>query len=168
MASSYKTKKDSFSRMVKELKAVDGLTVEVGALTGENAWLAAIHEFGCNITVTPKMRAYLHSRGLHLKDSTTVIRIPERSFLRTGYDTNRDAVLEYAKMLVAEVSEGRLTKDELAEAVGLHLASAIKDYAVDLKKPANHPFTIEQKGSSNPLVGSSGDMIESITWRIAK
>lgn len=45
--------------------------------------IAAIHEYGCTIQVTPKMRGYLHSQGLHLKASTNFIRIPERSFLRS-------------------------------------------------------------------------------------
>lgn len=44
--------------------------------------IAALHEYGCTIAVTPKMRGYLHSQGLHLKASTNFIHIPERSFLR--------------------------------------------------------------------------------------
>ena len=49
---------------------------------GENvANIAAVHEFGCMIKVTPKMRAYLHYNGLHLKKSTEYIHIPPRPFL---------------------------------------------------------------------------------------
>ena len=44
--------------------------------------IAAVHEYGCTIRVTDKMRGYLHSQGLHLKKTTQFIRIPERSFLR--------------------------------------------------------------------------------------
>ncbi|MBQ8475796.1 hypothetical protein IJ531_01925, partial [bacterium] len=47
-----------------------------------NAELGAIHEFGATINVTPKMRAFLHYIGVHLKADTTQITIPERSFLR--------------------------------------------------------------------------------------
>lgn len=47
-----------------------------------NAELGAIHEFGCTIKVTEKMRAYLHYNGLHLKPDTETIVIPTRSFLR--------------------------------------------------------------------------------------
>lgn len=43
--------------------------------------IAAVHEFGCVIKVTPKMRAYLHHNGLHLKKSTEYIHIPPRPFL---------------------------------------------------------------------------------------
>ena len=47
-----------------------------------NAQLGAIHEFGCTINVTDKMRAYLHHIGIHLKPDTNTIVIPTRSFLR--------------------------------------------------------------------------------------
>ncbi len=51
--------------------------------SGENLVdIAWVHEFGCTIGVTEKMRAYLHSQGVNLKKSTRYIRIPERSFLR--------------------------------------------------------------------------------------
>jgi hypothetical protein len=49
---------------------------------GDMANIAAVHEFGRTIKVTPKMRAYLHHKGLHLFPQTEYIHIPERSFLR--------------------------------------------------------------------------------------
>ena len=113
------------------------------------------------------MRAFLHMAGLHLKDSTTHIKIPERSFLRTGYDENRADVIQKAQRLMADVVSGDMGEGTLLMAVGEELSSKIKDYARDLNSPANHPFTVENKGSSNPLV-STGDMIGGITWRKAK
>lgn len=80
MAVKWETKYDGLSEMGKSLKGLKGKSVEVGALQGGHAWLAGIHEYGCRIRVTPKMRAFLHHQGLHLKDSTTEIVIPERSF----------------------------------------------------------------------------------------
>ena len=44
--------------------------------------IAAVHEFGCTIPVTSKMRGFLGYKGLHLKKTTMYIHIPERSFLR--------------------------------------------------------------------------------------
>lgn len=161
------TKHDDFPDMFKRLKAVDGIGVEVGVLKGEHAWLASIHEYGCDIPVTPKMRAFLHGQGFHLKESTTSIRIPERSFLRTGYDANREAVMQKGQLLLRQVAAGNMTANGCMKALGLELSSKIKDYAVELSSPGNHPFTVDQKGSSNPLV-DSGDMIGSITWRKAK
>lgn len=167
MGVKHTTVKNEFPSMKKRIEAIDGTGVEVGVLQGESKWLASIHEYGCTIPVTEKMRRYLASQGLRLKKSTTHIRIPERSFLRTGYDENREKVLKKAKMMLADVTSGTMSEAALHKGVGLELSSKIKDYARDLDSPANHPFTADRKGSSNPLV-DTGDMIGGITWRKAK
>lgn len=48
---------------------------------------------------------------------------------------------------------------------GQQMATAIKLYMRNLDTPPNHPFTLEQKGSSNPLI-STGGLLESITWEV--
>lgn len=45
----WKTKKNKIPDMITELEILDGKKIEVGVFEGENAWLAAIHEYGCNI-----------------------------------------------------------------------------------------------------------------------
>ena len=110
------------------------------------------------------MRAFLHSQGLHLKDSTTVIKIPERSFLRSGHDDNFDRVLKQTERAIGQVVAGKMSEDDVLDLYGEQMATAIKTYMQRLKKPANHPYTVDQKGSSNPLV-DTGQLIESITWR---
>lgn len=158
---------DGFPEMKKRLEEINGQSVEVGVLKGKDAWLASIHEYGCDIEVTDRMRAYLRGQGLHLKSTTTHIHIPERSFLRTGFDKNRDDVVAKAQKILADVASVRTTARGCLQAVGLELSSRIKDYARDLDSPANHPFTIDQKGSSNPLM-DTGDMIGGISWRKGK
>lgn len=160
-----KTTKDDFSKMIKSAQAISGKKVNVGVLQGEHQWLARIHEYGCKITVTPKMRAYLHRQGLHLKASTTVITIPERSFLRSGFDQHHKEVVDKAERTLPDVLLGTMSEDEYCKLVGTLLASKIKDYATDLNKPANHPFTVEQKGSANPLV-DTGEMVRGITFEV--
>jgi len=65
---------------------LDELAVIVGARrkAADGTDLAALHERedGTRIAVTPKMRAFLHARGFHLKPSTTTIFIPGRPFLK--------------------------------------------------------------------------------------
>ncbi|MFR4538163.1 MAG: hypothetical protein ACLT5F_09110 [Anaerotignaceae bacterium] len=46
----WETKKNIIPDMITELEILDGKKIEVGVFEGENAWLAAIHEYGCNIT----------------------------------------------------------------------------------------------------------------------
>lgn len=162
-----KSKGTDFPDMIKRLEAADGIGVEVGVLKGESAWLASIHEYGCDIPVTKKMRKYLASQGLYLSKDTTHIHIPERSFLRSGYDKYRDEVKEKGQLLLEQVAAGKMTAKGCMMALGIELSSKIKDYARDLNSPENHPFTIDRKGSSNPLV-DTGDMIGGITWRKAK
>ena len=72
---------------------IDHDTVFIGvkktAKDGVNqANIAAVHEFGCTIPVTPKMRAYLHHEGIHLKASTQYVNIPARPFLRPIFNSN--------------------------------------------------------------------------------
>ena len=163
MGVKWTTVKDRLPEVESILRGLSGRKVQVSAAKTD-AWLAAIHEYGCRIPVTPKMRAYLHANGLHLKESTTEIIIPERSFMRTGHDENADRIIAQTERAIAQVVAGRMSVDDMLDLYGQQMATAIKTFARDLNEPPNHPYTIEQKGSSNPLV-DTGQMIESITWR---
>ncbi|WP_456327779.1 phage virion morphogenesis protein [Archaeoglobus sp.] len=70
---------------------VEGDVVKVGVF-GEEALIASVHEFGCKIRVTEKMRKFLHAQGLHLRKDTEYITIPQRSFLRLGFDKNKEEI----------------------------------------------------------------------------
>jgi phage gpG-like protein len=70
---------------------VEGDIVKVGVF-GESALVAAVHEFGCKIKVTEKMRRFLHTQGLHLRKDTEYITIPQRSYLRKTFDEQKDEI----------------------------------------------------------------------------
>lgn len=159
------TKVDKLTEMVTTLEGLKSRKAKVGALQGDHKWLAGIHEYGCDIPVTPKMRAFLHSQGLHLRPTTTVIHIPERSFLRSGHDENVDRILQQTNRALAQVLAGKMSVDDMLDLYGQQMATAIKLYMRNLDTPPNHPFTLEQKGSSNPLI-STGGLLESITWEV--
>lgn len=160
-------KTDHTREIASAMKELNGRAVEVGVFNGEHAWLAHIHEFGCTITVTPKMREYLHATGLHLKPETLFIRIPERSFLRGGYDEKKQEVMREQEVLLKAVAGGDLDAGTFLDTVGTILAGKIKEFAVDLRYPPLHHYTLKQRhsGGSNPLV-DTGDMIGSITHRV--
>lgn len=164
MGVTWKTKVNKLPQIEKSLKGLEGKHVEIGAFNGEHAWLAGIHEYGLNIEVTPKMRAYLHGQGLHLKDTTQYIKIPERAFLRNGHDENAKRIMKQTERALSAVINGSMSVDEMLDLCGQQFATAIKDYMS--KTEPNHPFTIEQKGSSTPLTGKTGGLVESIDWRI--
>lgn len=163
----HKIIKNQFPDMQASIAELNGTKINVGCLEGEHAWLASIHEYGCKIPVTDKMRAFLNHQGIHLKPSTTMIVIPERAFLRGGFDEYAEDVIDSAEPLMADVIGGTMSVDQLSELIGLMLSSKIKEFAVDLKSPPNSSMTIERKGSSNPLV-DTGDMIGSITYEVTK
>lgn len=166
MGVKWKTKKNEFPKIEASVKQLNGKKVSVGVLGGgEQSWLASIHEYGCIIEVTDKMRKYLAANGLYLKKTTTHITIPERAFLRNGYDESKDEVIDKAEAVLGDVVGGTMSSNQLFELVGLLLKSKIQDYARDLDSPPNHPFTTKRKGSSNPLV-DSGSMIGAISYKV--
>lgn len=165
MGVKYRVKKDKFPEVQRNLETLNGRKVTIGCIKGEHAWLAGIHEYGCNIKVTPRMRAFLHYKGYHLQKSTTVIQIPERSFIRTGHDTYVDEVMKKASKLLGQVASGNMSSDQLLNFVGLTLSTKIKKYARDLSSPPNSGMTVKEKGSSNPLV-DTGSMIEGISFEV--
>ncbi len=165
MGVKWTTVKNRFPDVEAAVKGLDGRSVKVGVMGGEHAWLAGIHEYGCKIPVTPKMRVWLHAHGLHLKPTTQYITIPERSFLRGGFDAKNGEVLSSAERLMPLVIDGSMSPEDFLETVGVTLSTAIKEYARDLDSPPNHPFTQDRKGSGNPLV-DTGTMIESIGYEV--
>jgi len=68
---------------------IDRHTVAVGVnrRTPKGVNIAALHERekGVRIKVTPRMRAWLHGHGLHLKPSTKELFIPGRPFMKPSY-----------------------------------------------------------------------------------
>jgi len=74
--------------------------VKVGIFNHEKGYIAHILEFGVSIPVTEKMRKYLHSQGLHLRNSTTEINIPERPLFRLVFDIEKNKIeqIVYAEL----------------------------------------------------------------------
>ena len=129
--------------------------------------IATVNEFGANINVTDRMRNYLRSQGLFLKDSTTQIRIPERSFIRTGFEKNRERLKQSIEEDLIRVLTLDMDVNVFLNKVGNFAVGLIQKYLRDLREPPNHPFTIEQKGSSNPLI-DTGALISRITYKIER
>ena len=108
-----KERKHSSSPLVDKGDLVGSVTYQVtddlshifiGVNKGKEVNIAAVHEYGCTIAVTPKMRAYLHYNGLHLKEETKYIHIPPRPFLRPVLDSNEFRA-EVAEIYIQAVQE---------------------------------------------------------------
>jgi len=91
--------------------------------------------------------------------------IPERSFIRAGYDENRKYIEGEAEKLVAKVVDQTINPNEAANVLGAVAKGKIQEFAIDLRSPPNAAMTIAKKGSSNPLV-DTGEMIRSIDYKV--
>jgi len=100
-------------------RVIDGATVFVGVLRtakgsdGQSLVnIAAIHELGDGeggdllIEVTPKMRAWLHHQGLHLKKDTKYIRIPRRPTFEPVFEAEQENWQELFAKTVAQGTIG--------------------------------------------------------------
>jgi len=89
-----------------------GMVLRVGvqkvALKGGHD-LARIQEDGAVIRVTPKMRGWLHAKGLHLKPSTTKIEIPGQQYMKKGLaDSERLVFKAWDQAVEATIQGARL------------------------------------------------------------
>lgn len=194
-----KTEVNKIPEMESKIKVIDGKTISVG-VQGEHAWLAGIHEFGCDIT--PKNARYLtvpcsrKSYGKRASDFPdlfyfeskdgskwlardknkneiellfalmTHVKIPERAFLRNGFDAVHLKAVKRAERILPKVIDGSCSESELYEMIGTILRDGIKQYARDLSSPPKSPLTLAANGGkANPLV-HTGDMINSIEYEV--
>ena len=161
------TKVPEFLKMLDELSTTH---LEIGIFSdsgGDILMIANVNEFGLNIKVTDKMRNYLHYIGIHLKKETKEIKIPERSFVRGSYDENKNKIIDNADKLLEKVINLELPVSVFFDTLGEYVVGLVQDYMTDLRSPPNHPATIANKGSSNPLI-STGRLRQSITFRQVK
>lgn len=156
--------------LLNELEYIADHQIQIGVFAEEDSHLvmiANVHEFGCIITVTPRMRAYLHYMGLHLSPATHTITIPERSYIRATLDTKDNEISDMIRTQLTMVLKGQQTGQGALERIAIYVTALIQNYMTYLTSPPLHPFTIEQKGSSQPLI-DIGRLRMSITWRIEK
>jgi hypothetical protein len=79
------------------------------------------------------------------------VTIPERSFIRTGFDSNVDKIGDKIEQLIGSVLEFDINPDIFLDAIGQEFAGLIQRHMRSVTSPANAPSTINVKGSSNPL-----------------
>lgn len=96
---------------------------------------------------------------------TKSVTIPERSFLRSGFDSCHMEVVDGIGNALGSYLVSRQHVETILKMCGKQLASQIKKYARELKDPPKSKITISASGKSNPLI-QTGEMINSITYRI--
>lgn len=79
------------------------------------------------------------------------ITIPERSYLRTGFDENVDNIAAKIEDFLDDVLNFNLDPDVFLDAIGTEFAGLIQLKMRRLSSPPNSNITKNVKGSSNPL-----------------
>lgn len=145
-----------WNQLVAELlKLTDKSTVAVGIQGAEasapheggltNAQLGTIHEFGAP------------GAG-----------IPERSFLRSTVENNRTAYADLIAKGLDRVVRGALSVEQLLGLIGARVVADVKKTIRGHIAPPLKTATIRRKGSSTPLIGRTGQLINSITWQVKR
>lgn len=130
------------------------------------AQLAAIQEFGTVIAITPKMRGFLRATGMNLNPSTMTITIPSRPFMRQTFDEELKTLQKKADELEFQVlTKGISKRSALGELGQIHVNQIQKSMKTSGKWEANHSYTVEKKGSSQPLI-ASGTLRQSINFEV--
>lgn len=93
------------------------------------------------------------------------IHIPERSFIRTGFDENVNTIMQTITGLIDSVIALDINPDVFADMVGLEFAGLIQRHARNLSSPPNSPITSTVKRSSNPL-NDTGRLIGAIRHKV--
>lgn len=93
------------------------------------------------------------------------VEIPERSFLRTGFDQNVDKIVDKIEEELSKVIEFDIDPDIFADAVGMEFAGLIQKHMKRIQTPPNAAITSNVKQSSNPLQ-DSGRLIGAIRHEV--
>lgn len=163
---------EDLARMKREVEALARMKIHVGIQGDEDSevlMIASVHEFGCTIKVTPKMKAFLHHIDIHLKPDTGYINIPERSFIRASYDTGIQPMGKVIEQLIREVVRGEKTAQQAGDAIGGILVQMTQDFVREGKvSPPISEAAKEQRASTTdtPLFDTGANIVDRITYKI--
>lgn len=129
---------------------------ELDKLRGNKYVTVGIHEDAGNVedgSMTQAQNGALQNYGND--------KIPARPWLLPGVESATQDIVD----TIASGIEHGLPNDQIMEQVGAFAAGATQQYITDLRDPPNAPYTIEKKGSDNPLI-DTGSMRASVTYKV--
>lgn len=98
----------------------------------------------------------------------TEVTIPERSFIRGGYDANKVKMASIVENLFEKAITFQITVEQFQNQIGEYCVKAIKEYMTNIKGPANSPITLAGKSpKTNPLM-NTGELRQKITYKVVK
>lgn len=106
------------------------------------AYIAAVHEYG--------------SRKKN---------IPERSFLRTAIDENRDKIFRLCVRMEKLATDGKMNVEDVFKTLGIAIVDMVKKKISTITEPELKQKTIDRKHSSKPLI-DTGQMRNSMQFKV--
>ncbi|PZM62613.1 hypothetical protein [Paenibacillus dendritiformis] len=148
-----KEDKKQFRKHKQQAEKLSRSRAEVGWIGDREQVLKAIfNEYGANIPVTDKMRKKLLTMGVHLRDDTHFITLPERPFLRAGYDAYEGALSRLMQSLVGQALAGTITPERALERAAKELKKHIQSHIEKGSFVPNSKLTEKLKGGNHPLI----------------
>lgn len=93
------------------------------------------------------------------------VTIPERSFLRAGYDGNKDKLAEACQRAVRRVILGELTADQACHNIGVAAVGMIKRYMHTIQPPKSN-LTLQSSPGKTATLVQTGRLQNSITYEV--
>ena len=144
------------------------ITVGIQGVDGKLLTIATVHEFGCVINVTKKMRNYLHTIGLHLRNETGVVIMPERSFIRASFDTGKAKIIKIIEEEIFNIIYHGKSADRAANVIGVRLLEVVKEYFNSgAIQPPKSEFTQSRSNQEQVLV-DTGRLSKSFTYKVTE
>lgn len=131
--------------------------------------IAWVHEYGFDIEVTAKMRAWLHYNGIHLKPETKVIHIPERSYLRRAKADGNASLNNVYSEQITRLFEGKITVSQLLDVLGVQMVTEVISSMGNGVTPVTQYTLDHRKESPNPTpLTDTGRLQNHVTYRVEK
>ena len=177
--SGYVKDENHTSELLDIIEQLENTEVRIGVFGEDDStmvMIAAANEFGAHIVpkrakalAIPVKHDYINQNGKLVKAGSVLmvkaVNIPERSFIRAGFDANVDRIEKLAESLLPSVFRGDLKPQAFYERLGSYTAGLIQMYSIKLRTPPNAAVTIANKQSNNPLV-DTGRLQQAITWKV--
>jgi phage gpG-like protein len=109
--------------------------------------------------------AMVHEFGATIERGGETITIPERSFIRSSFDTGRAAYVEQLRRRIQDVYDGKGTIAQALAALGEAMSTDMRKRIDSGELPPIKPETAARKGSDQPLV-DTGRLRDSIAQEV--
>jgi len=156
-----------FKRLMHELSRIGDPSITIGIHDKDNkpyergqgtaattAQIGTFHEFGTLDRFEDSSPATGGKRG-----------VPQRSFLRSTMDENQDKHADLMARATGKILDGALPVKVALGLVGAKVAADVQKKIKSGIKPALTQQTIEEKGSSKPLI-DTGQLRQSISYEV--